>query len=208
MNDEKQEGVSFLSQRKESFKERLKLLIGSRSVRAAARDWGFSFSTLNNYLTKNTDPALSNVQAIANKEQVSLDWLVYGTEKPARQPTDQPERAVAAMDDLKRDWLRIYDRMTLEQREAVLSHIALNGIRAILPGSAENAASNGLNDIELIEIESVLLKNNINRTMAKAILMALKLPVEEAREIFESAVNSERVKSSQASATSGQEKKA
>ncbi|HBE9093522.1 helix-turn-helix domain-containing protein [Serratia fonticola] len=208
MNDEKQEDVSFLSQRKESFKERLKQLIGNRSVRAAARDWGFSFSTLNNYLTKNTDPALSNVQAIANKEQVSLDWLVYGTEKPARQPTDQPERAVAAVDDLKRDWLRIYDRMTLEQREAVLSHIALNGIRAILPGGAENSASNGLNDSELIEIEDNLLRHGVNRTTAKVIMMALNLPSEEVREIFEAAAASARLKSSQASAIRGQEKKA
>ncbi|SQD03496.1 repressor protein [Escherichia coli] len=44
---------------KESIPERLRELIGKRSVRAAAKDWGLSFSTLNNYLTRGTEPSLS-----------------------------------------------------------------------------------------------------------------------------------------------------
>ena len=40
--------IAFDEGRKESFIKRLKSLVGNRSIRAAAKDWGLSFSTLNN----------------------------------------------------------------------------------------------------------------------------------------------------------------
>lgn len=43
MNKQTTTSLSFPGGRKESIAERLKRLIGSRSVRAAARDWGFHF---------------------------------------------------------------------------------------------------------------------------------------------------------------------
>ena len=38
--------IAFDEGRKESFIKRLKSLVGNRSVRAAAKDWGLSFSTI------------------------------------------------------------------------------------------------------------------------------------------------------------------
>lgn len=75
---EKQETLAFTGDSKESLKERLYQLMGRRSVRQAAQDWGLPFSTLNNYLTKGTEPSLKNIQQIANKEQVSLMWIASG----------------------------------------------------------------------------------------------------------------------------------
>ncbi|MGL9772952.1 MAG: hypothetical protein ACR5LG_00725 [Sodalis sp. (in: enterobacteria)] len=58
---------------------RLKQLTGNRSVRAAATEWGLSFSTLHNYLTRGTEPSFTVVQGIVYKKHVSLDWLAFGS---------------------------------------------------------------------------------------------------------------------------------
>lgn len=51
---ERSPDFAFVVDGKESFKSRLQHLIGTRSVRAAAKDWGVPVSTINNYLQKNT----------------------------------------------------------------------------------------------------------------------------------------------------------
>ncbi|WP_419792693.1 helix-turn-helix domain-containing protein [Serratia fonticola] len=205
---ENKQKVSFQEPGKETFKDRLKALIGERSVRDAAEAWGLSYSTLNNYLNRDTVPGLNVAQYIAQCEGVDLEWLATGLGSVRAKPAHSAPVADTKTDELKRDWIRIYDRMTIKQREAVLDHIALNGIKAILPGNVQTTESNSLNDSELIEIEDNLLKHGVNRTTAKVIMMALNLPSEEVREIFEAAAASARLKSSQASAIHGQEKKA
>ncbi|MBA5838446.1 bacteriophage CI repressor, partial [Morganella morganii] len=70
--------VSIESTTKETFKDRLIKLIGKRSVRKASEDWGLPYSTLNNYLTRNTLPTLNVVMDISSIEKVSIDWLAYG----------------------------------------------------------------------------------------------------------------------------------
>ncbi len=78
---EDNENFSFEVAGKESFKTRLQTLIGQRSVRAAAKDWGVPVSTLNNYIHKGTEPSFKIVCTISNKEHVSLDWLAFGTDE-------------------------------------------------------------------------------------------------------------------------------
>ncbi|MFM2555099.1 helix-turn-helix domain-containing protein [Escherichia coli] len=72
---------SFDAPGKESFKARLLSLIGKRSVRAAAKDWGVPVSTLNNYIHKGTEPSFKMACLISNKEQVSLNWLAFGSDE-------------------------------------------------------------------------------------------------------------------------------
>jgi len=48
--------------------DRLRTLIGSRSTRAAAKAWDLSYSTLNNYLNRGTEPSLSVARQIAERE--------------------------------------------------------------------------------------------------------------------------------------------
>ncbi|HCL5208590.1 TPA: helix-turn-helix domain-containing protein, partial [Salmonella enterica] len=74
----KDEDFSFVLEGKDNFRQRLQSLIGNRSVRAAAKDWGVPVSTLNNYIHKGTEPSFKIVCLISNKEQVSLNWLAYG----------------------------------------------------------------------------------------------------------------------------------
>lgn len=72
---------SFDAPGKESFKARLLSLIGNRSVRAAAKDWGVPVSTLNNYIHKGTEPSFKMACLISNKEHVSLNWLAFGSDQ-------------------------------------------------------------------------------------------------------------------------------
>ncbi|EOQ2240450.1 helix-turn-helix domain containing protein [Escherichia coli] len=72
---------SFDAPGKESFKARLLSLIGTRSVRAAAKDWGVPVSTLNNYIHKGTEPSFKMACLISNKEHVSLNWLAFGSDE-------------------------------------------------------------------------------------------------------------------------------
>lgn len=82
----KDEDFSFVPEGKDNFRQRLQSLIGNRSVRAAAKDWGVPVSTLNNYIHKGTEPSFKIVCLISNKEQVSLNWLAYGDDDVQQQP--------------------------------------------------------------------------------------------------------------------------
>lgn len=81
---------------KESISARLRQLIGVRTVRAAAREWGLSFSTLNNYLTRGTEPSLNVAIKIANVEGVSVEWLATGME--TSRPNDESPVAKSNID--------------------------------------------------------------------------------------------------------------
>lgn len=61
-----------------SLAERLRYLIGRRSTRAAAKAWQLSYSTLNNYITRGTEPSLSVAAKIAELEGVTIEWLAWG----------------------------------------------------------------------------------------------------------------------------------
>ncbi|MEG0233762.1 MAG: hypothetical protein RR429_13115 [Hafnia sp.] len=74
----KESEFSITTNGKESISERIRKLIGHRTVRAAAQDWGLPFSTLNNYLTRGTEPSLNVAMKVANIEGVSLEWLAAG----------------------------------------------------------------------------------------------------------------------------------
>lgn len=78
MGHAKESDFAFDTEEKENIAARLRKLIGKRTVRAAANDWGLSFSTLNNYLTRGTEPSLNVAIKIADIEDVSVEWLATG----------------------------------------------------------------------------------------------------------------------------------
>jgi len=124
---------AFDETRKESFRSRLKKLIGQRSVRGAAKDWGLSFSTLNNYLTRGTEPSFVAMIAVASKEKVSLDWIAFGT-------TDVKSESIAGnmsnesqvVDPLAMAWNMIFSSLNRHDVEALISLIHREGARGIL----------------------------------------------------------------------------
>lgn len=145
MTYRKENKLAFDEARKESFTERLKSIIGSRSVRAAAKDWGLSFSTLNNYVTRGTEPSFVAMQAIAYAEGISLDWLAFGTSdanmsqsinegKPQTKETDQS-------DNLRLIWDSIFNSMERSDVEMLIKLIHNNGAKGVI------VAASGIDDM-------------------------------------------------------------
>ncbi|HFO5767759.1 TPA: helix-turn-helix domain-containing protein [Escherichia coli] len=92
-----EQDFSFVEEGKESIQDRIKQLIGSRSMRQAAIDWGLSYSTLNNYFEKGTTPGLKVVSNICKVENVSLEWLILGTK--TIQPQESTRPTIASSDE-------------------------------------------------------------------------------------------------------------
>jgi len=139
------------------------MLIGERSVRAAANDWGIPFSTLNNYLTKDTDPALSNVQSIAYMEQVSLDWLVNGSSgrvsKPSHEAASSNETSTSPLQPI---WLSMLDAMSNDDALALVRLVHRKGIERLLALTEDNS-----------DVVSSIENLRIRPTLKQAIKMAL-----------------------------------
>ncbi|AXH61306.1 hypothetical protein [Providencia huaxiensis] len=169
MNRKKALEVSFQDKAKESplatksaFKERLKILIGSRSIRTAAKDWGLSFSTLNNYLTKDTDPALSTIQSIATQENVSLDWLVNGqTQEDGALSTNTENDSKSELSSV---WHMLFNIMTTEQVNQLIRIITTKGIDGILE------SNNGISEYNLDQALDIL---KIRPTLQQVIRLAI-----------------------------------
>lgn len=66
------DAFSFVDRGKESFRERLVKLIGNRSVRTAASDWGIPPSTLNNYIHKGTEPSFKIACLISDNGSLTV----------------------------------------------------------------------------------------------------------------------------------------
>ncbi|MFA1240098.1 hypothetical protein ACCC84_17455 [Serratia odorifera] len=63
----------------QTLQQRLLQLIGTRSRRQAAEDWGIKYATLNNYLTaRKSHPRPRIVKQIADAERVDAKWILFG----------------------------------------------------------------------------------------------------------------------------------
>ena len=152
--------IAFDEGRKESFIKRLKSLVGNRSVRAAAKDWGLSFSTLNNYLSRGTEPSFSAMQAIASKEQVTLDWLAFGVDSNLSQARANEEARNVYIDPIKSTWNMIFDTLGPEEQKEVLDYCLKEGARSMVGLIASIAeADRTLMGLSLDEKERLLRLN-------------------------------------------------
>lgn len=141
MEYRKENKFAFDEVRKESFIRRLKSVIGERSIRAAAKEWGLSFSTLNNYITRGTEPSFVAMQAIAFAEGISLDWLAFGTGDSNMNHSDegpQQGNSTSAKSDstdkehLRTAWATAFEFMGKAEAEALLKIIINGGARSII----------------------------------------------------------------------------
>lgn len=90
-DDKKDREPLHLEAREWNVGDRIKTVIGKRSIRQAARDWGLPFATVNNWL-RGAMPALDAIAEISKKEGVSLEWIAYGEESKTElaQPSGEP----------------------------------------------------------------------------------------------------------------------
>ena len=149
MGYRKENKFAFDDARKESFIQRLKSVVGERSVRAAAKEWGLSFSTLNNYITRGTEPSFVAMQAIAFAEGISLDWLAFGTgdsnsnhenEELQRESNSDTKSGIKNKELLRTAWATAFEFMGTAEAEALLKIIIGGGARGLIR-LAEHEAS-------------------------------------------------------------------
>lgn len=163
MNGKNNDAVSLNATFKETLKDRLEALIGKRSVRAAAKDWGMSVSTLNNYLKRGTEPALNVINHIAKIEHVSLDWLANGCKQ---EETDSDNSstiyAQTSTSPLKDKWLMILESIDNADAEALIRAIHRKGIDGLLNKESQSA------------IEDTIDSLGIRSTLKQAIKEAIK----------------------------------
>jgi transcriptional regulator with XRE-family HTH domain len=118
---------------------RLRLLIGSRSTRSVAKAWDLSYSTLNNYLNRGTEPSLSMAKKIADREGVSVEWLASGVHKePPALLTDNGATTGEnrpTKDPLEFAWSMVFNSLDKNEVEALLKVIHKEGVKGILHDS-------------------------------------------------------------------------
>ncbi|HIB9844413.1 TPA: helix-turn-helix domain-containing protein [Escherichia coli] len=164
---------SFSQDRKESIQDRIKQLIGTRSLRKATSDWGLPYSTINNYFEKGTTPGLNVVATIAKLENVSLEWLVYGENGSV----PIVEKARVTTEDVNRPDTSIVDeilrRAAPEDRERLIDMLCCIGIKGVLERLQQptRQAKQTYNDLD--EQENAIRSLNIRESLKDAICMAL-----------------------------------
>ncbi|HAW0237823.1 TPA: bacteriophage CI repressor [Escherichia coli] len=164
---------SFSQDRKESIQDRIKQLIGTRSLRKATSDWGLPYSTINNYFEKGTTPGLNVVATIAKLENVSLEWLVYGENRSV----PMVEKSRMATEDVNRPDTSIVDeilrRAAPEDRERLIDMLCCIGIKGVLERLQQptRQAKQAYNDLD--EQENAIRSLNIRESLKDAICMAL-----------------------------------
>ncbi len=134
---EGEETISYRTAGQETLADRLRLLIGSRSTRAAAEEWQLPYSTLNNYISRGTDPSFNVAIKIAERENVSLEWLAYGgTQRtpPALSENEARWHATSRPvdDPLQFAWSMVYSSLDDSEREALLRVIHKEGVQGIM----------------------------------------------------------------------------
>ncbi|MEK0167283.1 MULTISPECIES: helix-turn-helix domain-containing protein [Enterobacteriaceae] len=134
---EGEETISYRTAGQETLADRLRLLIGNRSTRAAAEEWQLPYSTLNNYISRGTDPSFNVAIKIAERENVSLEWLAYGGSE--RNPRELKETEAKwhttpkpVDDPLQFAWSMVYSSLDDSEREALLRVIHKEGVQGIM----------------------------------------------------------------------------
>ncbi|WP_053091602.1 MULTISPECIES: helix-turn-helix domain-containing protein [Serratia] len=159
---------------KESFKDRLQQLIGSRSVRAAAKDWNLPTSTINNYLHKGTEPALKVVLAVAEAEGVSLEWLATGLNKDENnsnkvQHNHEGQNSTLHHPDSDYQWFKvIWDSLEQHERHRLSRLLGRKGADVLTLLLEEHA-------LDILKLSG---------DVREAALLLEKLPESELREIL------------------------
>ncbi len=184
MSKQTADDFSFSQDRKESIQDRIKQLIGTRSLRKATSDWGLPYSTINNYFEKGTTPGLNVVATIAKLENVSLEWLVYGENRSI----PIVEKAKVATEDVNRPDTSIVDeilrRAAPEDRERLIDMLCCIGIKGVLERLQQPSrqAKQAYNDLD--EQENAIRSLNIRESLKDAMCMALDGNEETDKEIL------------------------
>ncbi|MFT4464020.1 MAG: helix-turn-helix domain-containing protein [Sodalis sp. (in: enterobacteria)] len=163
MGRKKTSSFSFVEDGKENIQARLKQLIGGWSLRQAAIAWGLPYSTLNNYFEKCARPGVNVVAKICQVENVSIEWLVFGTqpEQPASTLDEPLQRLTAILTSLESEELKSLTKLLGRKGADVL-------VRLLEDGSLD------LLNLTSYRREAALMLENMSDKEVREILRELK----------------------------------
>lgn len=143
MQEQKESNFSFMDKQKERIQDRIKQLFKDRSMRQVATDWHMPYSTLNNYFTKGTEPAISAIKNISKIEKVSIEWLINGKSESAlaHQHETEPEKENIENDKAAVIWINAFNSLTVEERERLINQISRLGSKSLFYDEATVAAT-------------------------------------------------------------------
>lgn len=124
---------TFQPQGKEPIIKRIDKLIKKYPSRsAAARAWGINVNTLNSYFKNVENPPMPRevvLQRIADKEAITLEWLLEGRDKSPKLPKSPAESLVVADNDILSEMLSF---LSNEERQQLALVFARKGVEATL----------------------------------------------------------------------------
>lgn len=195
MNSKIEEGVSLPLQPKETFGDRVKVLlerVGHHSVRSAAIAWGLPYATLNNYVKKGTEPGISAVQTISQKTGANLEWLVTGegsafaektisdlANKQYAEPINKVSADIANQETSKlaNSWMDIFQSLSTDEAQRLIRLFHRKGIEnaiQLLLASTPATAEQDDVDAALEAIEKLQTRNTLKGTLRSVLLMGLE----------------------------------
>lgn len=119
------------------FKDRLREAIGDESGNSFAKRCGMSEAVIRAYLSGKTYPSLDRLATLAEKCEVSIEWLANGgdtTNNSSFSKVDDCSRndSLPVSESQQQAWLAFLDRMTPQEREAIIDGVFRQGIGALL----------------------------------------------------------------------------
>lgn len=89
-----------------------------------------SEKVIRNYVAGKTYPSLDRISVLADTLEVEVEWLAFGEEK--FNEGNKNTESVNSAGERTRDWLRVFERLSDEDKTKVTDFIAMNGIRCLL----------------------------------------------------------------------------
>ncbi|ECP0306110.1 helix-turn-helix transcriptional regulator [Salmonella enterica] len=170
------------------FGERLKEAMTGMSYVELARKSGLSESTIRKYVQGKMYPGIDSVAMVAQACNVSMMWLITGQKDDqynntnnvdySAPPVTSHANAMEHMTDVVRDWLRVFERLSDEDKTKVTDFIAMNGIRCLLLMC--DAGSLDLLTLEPFKREVALLFKQMTVDEVREILRQIRR-IEDAR---------------------------
>ncbi|EYU13420.1 helix-turn-helix domain-containing protein [Photorhabdus aegyptia] len=118
------------------FGERLKIAMNGMSNNAFAKQCGWSEKVIRNYLNGESYPAIDRLAIIANVSGCAVSWLVSGESNDISDIFTSYNSSVSsptrATHEQQKVWKNILDKMTQEERKAVIDRVFKYGINAFL----------------------------------------------------------------------------
>lgn len=139
--------LSFTS--KETLVDRIQTLIKGRSIRAVSLAWGLPYSTLNNYLNKGTDPSFKAIQVIAEAENVSLDWLAFGSNESELEPPVDTPKYNKTSPVIRNAWDMVYESLSEHEINELLKVIHRKGIEGILQITKTDSLESSIDNLHI-----------------------------------------------------------